>query len=73
MSLSTRIRNIQNIVSELKKWPDDSHKAYISFRNNQLEKFEDSTKGSSSKLTVNLEGQAEAFKKLGEDVNKDKV
>jgi hypothetical protein len=73
MSLSNKLRSIQQIASELKRWPDDSHKAYMSFRNNQIERFEESAKGSSNKVTIDLEIQPSALQKLGQDVNKNKV
>lgn len=73
MSLSNRLRSVQRIIIDLKRWPDDSEKVYTSFRNAQIERFEEALQGTQTKITADLDLQPAVIEKLNQNVNKQMV
>lgn len=73
MSYNTKLTAVKRLVSELRKWPDDSQKIYASFRSNQIKRLDSAlSEGTQSKLpsAENIEAQTTAAHLILEDKNR---
>jgi hypothetical protein len=71
MSLSTKLSSVRRIVQELRKWPEDSHKIYNSFREAQISRYEETLIGSPARLpsAEGIDKQAMATRLLFDEKN----